>query len=136
MSTLFVDGGMVASELLMQFQADVLGVPVVRPSSTRRPHSAPPSPPGWRVGFFEPRRDPLALGRGTTLGAEDGWCAGLRGLLAGWREAVGGRCDATHCSGRTWLTRWKEGRTGVTAPTEQARLHSLVSTVELTGRAR
>jgi len=30
--TLKVDGGMVVNELLMQFQADVLGVPVVRPS--------------------------------------------------------------------------------------------------------
>jgi glycerol kinase len=29
-----VDGGMTANELLMQFQADVLGVPVVRPSVT------------------------------------------------------------------------------------------------------
>ena len=29
-----VDGGMTANELLMQFQADVLGVPVIRPSVT------------------------------------------------------------------------------------------------------
>ena len=27
-----VDGGMTANDLLMQFQADVLGVPVVRPA--------------------------------------------------------------------------------------------------------
>ncbi|HLZ73650.1 glycerol kinase GlpK [Phenylobacterium sp.] len=31
LTTLKVDGGMTANELLMQFQADVLGVPVVRP---------------------------------------------------------------------------------------------------------
>jgi glycerol kinase len=31
LSTLKVDGGMVGNELLMQFQADILGVPVVRP---------------------------------------------------------------------------------------------------------
>ncbi|MGH2705988.1 MAG: glycerol kinase GlpK [Actinomycetota bacterium] len=32
LSSLKVDGGMVANEILMQFQADVLGVPVVRPA--------------------------------------------------------------------------------------------------------
>jgi glycerol kinase len=34
LSELRVDGGMTANELLMQFQADVLGVPVVRPAVT------------------------------------------------------------------------------------------------------
>jgi glycerol kinase len=34
MSELRVDGGMVANELLMQFQADILNVPVVRPAVT------------------------------------------------------------------------------------------------------
>ena len=34
LSSLRVDGGMVANELLMQFQADILGVPVVRPQIT------------------------------------------------------------------------------------------------------
>ena len=34
LSSLKVDGGMVANELLMQFQADVLAVPVIRPSIT------------------------------------------------------------------------------------------------------
>jgi glycerol kinase len=31
LSSLKVDGGMVVNELLMQFQADILGVPVIRP---------------------------------------------------------------------------------------------------------
>ncbi len=34
LNSLKVDGGMVANELLMQFQADLLGVPVIRPSIT------------------------------------------------------------------------------------------------------
>ena len=34
LSSLKVDGGMVANELLMQFQADLLGVPVIRPLIT------------------------------------------------------------------------------------------------------
>jgi len=32
LTALKVDGGMVVNELLMQFQADVLGVPVIRPT--------------------------------------------------------------------------------------------------------
>jgi len=31
LTSLKVDGGMVVNELLMQFQADILGVPVIRP---------------------------------------------------------------------------------------------------------
>ena len=31
LTELKVDGGMIANDLLMQFQADILGVPVVRP---------------------------------------------------------------------------------------------------------
>ena len=42
-----VDGGMTANELLMQFQADVLGVPVIRPRSPRPPRWARPTRPGW-----------------------------------------------------------------------------------------
>jgi glycerol kinase len=34
MDSLKVDGGMVVNELLMQFQADILGIPVVRPKIT------------------------------------------------------------------------------------------------------
>jgi glycerol kinase len=34
LTTLKVDGGMVVNDLLMQFQSDILGVPVVRPMVT------------------------------------------------------------------------------------------------------
>ena len=37
LSSLRVDGGMVVNELLMQFQADILGVPVVRPKIRKPP---------------------------------------------------------------------------------------------------
>ena len=46
-----VDGGMVDNELLMQFQADVLGVPVIRPTCTRTRRSVPHMPPGLPWGF-------------------------------------------------------------------------------------
>ena len=47
-SDLRVDGGMVANNFLMQFQADILGVPVQRPSSPRRRRSARPIWRAWR----------------------------------------------------------------------------------------
>ena len=43
-----VDGGACVNDLLMQFQADLLGIPVVRPEGRSRPRrSAPPTWPAW-----------------------------------------------------------------------------------------
>ncbi len=48
-----VDGGMVANELLMQFQADVLGVPVIRPKVTETTALGAAYAAGLAVGFWE-----------------------------------------------------------------------------------
>jgi glycerol kinase len=47
-----VDGGMTANELLMQFQADVLGVPVVRPKVTETTALGAAFAAGLAVGFW------------------------------------------------------------------------------------
>ncbi len=47
-----VDGGMVANELLMQFQADVLGVPVIRPQVTETTALGAAYAAGLAVGFW------------------------------------------------------------------------------------
>ena len=47
-----VDGGMTANELLMQFQADVLGVPVVRPEVTETTALGAAFAAGLAVGFW------------------------------------------------------------------------------------
>jgi glycerol kinase len=47
-----VDGGMTASELLMQFQADVLGVPVVRPTVAETTSLGAAYAAGLAVGFW------------------------------------------------------------------------------------
>jgi glycerol kinase len=47
-----VDGGMTADELLMQFQADVLGVPVVRPKVTETTALGAAFAAGLAVGFW------------------------------------------------------------------------------------
>jgi len=59
-----VDGGMVANELLMQFQADILGIPVVRP----------------RVA------ETTALGAAYAAGLATGVWGGLDDLRANWAE--------------------------------------------------
>ena len=70
LESLKVDGGMVGNDLLMQFQADLLGVPVIRPAvagddgAGRRLRGRP------RDGLLERDRGPAReLGRGQALGA-------------------------------------------------------------------
>lgn len=48
-----VDGGMVENELLMQFQADILGVPVVRPKISETTALGAAYAAGLAVGFWE-----------------------------------------------------------------------------------
>ena len=48
-----VDGGMTVNELLMQFQADVLGVPVIRPKVTETTALGAAYAAGLAVGFWE-----------------------------------------------------------------------------------
>ena len=47
-----VDGGMTANELLMQFQADVLGVPVIRPKVTETTALGAAYAAGLAIGFW------------------------------------------------------------------------------------
>jgi glycerol kinase len=51
--TLKVDGGMVGNELLMQFQADILGVPVVRPTLTETTALGAAYAAGLAIGFWK-----------------------------------------------------------------------------------
>ncbi len=52
-----VDGGMTANELLMQFQADVLGTPVVRPQVTETTALGAAFAAGLAVGFWSGERE-------------------------------------------------------------------------------
>jgi glycerol kinase len=53
------DGGMVGNELLMQFQADILDVPVVRPSVTETTALGAAYAAGLAVGYWKSREDLL-----------------------------------------------------------------------------
>jgi glycerol kinase len=57
LTSLKVDGGMVYNELLMQFQADVLGVPVIRPTVAETTALGAAYAAGLAVGFWKEVED-------------------------------------------------------------------------------
>jgi glycerol kinase len=57
LSSLRVDGGMVSNDLLMQFQADLLGVPVVRPEVTETTSLGAAYAAGLATGFWSDERE-------------------------------------------------------------------------------
>jgi len=57
LTALKVDGGMVVNETLMQFQADILGVPVIRPVVAETTALGAAYAAGLAVGFWESEDD-------------------------------------------------------------------------------
>jgi glycerol kinase len=57
LKSLKVDGGMVYNELLMQFQSDILGVPVVRPEAAETTALGAADAAGLAVGFWDNMED-------------------------------------------------------------------------------
>ena len=86
LTSLRVDGGMVVNELLMQFQADVLDVPVVRPVV----------------------EETTALGAAYAAGLAEGFWSDLDDLRERWRE--GGRWEPDMPAGERehLLARWSD----------------------------
>jgi glycerol kinase len=88
LNKLKVDGGMVANELLMQFQSDILRVPVIRPGITETTALGAAFAAGLSVGFWsdlENLRKYWAIDRSwnprmTDLDREKG--------IRGWKKAV------------------------------------------------
>ena len=88
LTTLKVDGGMVYNELLMQFQADILGVPVIRPQVAETTALGAAYAAGLAVGFWENLDD---LRRNWAKDKE--WTPTMESTLrerqyAGWKKAV------------------------------------------------
>ncbi len=88
LTALKVDGGMVANALLMQFQADILGVPVVRPTVTETTALGAAYAAGLAVGFW-PDLDALRQNWGVDHTFQPQMAAAQRdSLYAGWKKAV------------------------------------------------
>jgi len=93
LDTLKVDGGMVVNELLMQFQADILDVPVVRPRVIETTALGAAYAAGLAVGFWS---DLAALRKNWS--EEKRWIPGIDSeqrekLYAGWQKAVARTLD-------------------------------------------
>ena len=83
------DGGAAANDLLMQFQADITGVPVIRPAQTETTALGAAYLAGLAVGFWQDAGEIEALWRAERI-FEPAMSADQRGfLLNQWTRAVG-----------------------------------------------
>jgi glycerol kinase len=89
LSELKVDGGMTGNELLMQFQADILGVPVVRPVVA----------------------ETTALGAAYAAGLAVGFWSGLDELRANWQEGRRWEPALDEKTREARLAQWKKAVT-------------------------
>jgi glycerol kinase len=88
LTALKVDGGMVFNELLMQFQADVLDVPVIRPKVAETTALGAAYAAGLAVGFWKDY-DELRANWGRDKEWKPAMDADLRKkLYSGWKKAV------------------------------------------------
>ncbi len=88
LKALKVDGGMVFNELLMQFQADILGVPVVRPTVAETTALGAAYAAGLAVGFWK-NTDELRQNWGVDKSWEPKMDPETRDrLYKGWLKAV------------------------------------------------
>jgi glycerol kinase len=88
LTALKVDGGMVHNELLMQFQADILGVPVIRPTIAETTALGAAYAAGMAVGFWAKGEDSRA-----NWGKDKEWNPRMpptarEQLYAGWKKAI------------------------------------------------
>src|SRR5574341_2333953 len=88
LTALKVDGGMVFNELLMQFQSDILDVPVIRPKVAETTALGAAYAAGLAVGFWKDY-DELRL----NWGKEKEWFPAMgtnlrKKLYSGWKKAV------------------------------------------------
>jgi glycerol kinase len=88
LTALKVDGGMVFNELLMQFQSDILNVPVVRPKVAETTALGAAYAAGLAVGFWNDFNELRA-----NWGRDKEWKPKMtskqrEGLYSGWKKAV------------------------------------------------
>jgi glycerol kinase len=83
-----VDGGMTANELLMQFQADVLGVPVIRPKVTETTALGAAYAAGLATGFWSDVEELRERWAEDKRWEPDGDRDEIEAEYARWRKAV------------------------------------------------
>jgi glycerol kinase len=88
LAELKVDGGMTANDLLMQFQADVLGIPVVRPTVAETTALGAAYAAGLAVGFWHDRDELRANWHEGARWEPTADRVGVEALYRTWQKAV------------------------------------------------
>ena len=83
-----VDGGAVQNNLLMQFQADILDVPVVRPKVTESTALGAAYLAGLAVGYWKDTKEIAAQWQADRRFVPAMEPAQRKKLLAGWNKAL------------------------------------------------
>ena len=84
-----VDGGAAANNLLMQFQADLLGVPVVRPRQIESTAQGAAYLAGLAVGYWQDDAEITSLWKADRTFEPSMGAARREEMLAGWAKALG-----------------------------------------------
>ncbi len=88
LTALKVDGGMVHNQTLMQFQSDILGVPVIRPKVAETTALGAAYAAGLAVGFWTQLEDLRENWQVDQRWQPHMDAEGRRTLMAGWKKAV------------------------------------------------
>jgi glycerol kinase len=88
MRELRVDGGATVNNAMLQFQADLLGMPVIRPATIETTALGAAYLAGLAVGFWRDREEIAALWRAGKTFTPRGGRPEVRKLQAEWRRAV------------------------------------------------
>jgi glycerol kinase len=91
-----VDGGAAANDWLMQFQADVLGVPVRRPTMVEMTARGAAGLAGLATGFWSTPEEFDAARPGEAVFTPVLEAAARDALIDGWRRAVDAACHWAH----------------------------------------
>ena len=88
LTTLKVDGGMVHNQTLMQFQSDILGVPVIRPKVAETTALGAAYAAGLAVGFWKQVEDLLENWQIDQQWQPQMEAETRESLVVGWKKAV------------------------------------------------
>jgi glycerol kinase len=88
LKALKVDGGMVQNDLLMQFQADVLGVPVIRPVVAETTALGAAYAAGYAVGFWKTKDEMKKNWKVDKIWEPDPISIANKELYTQWKKAV------------------------------------------------
>ena len=88
LTSLKIDGGMVFNELLMQFQADILGVPVIQPTMSETTALGAAYSAGLAVGFWKTLDELSTLWEQGRVWLPEMSVENREKLYTGWKKAV------------------------------------------------